>query len=695
MERIASDAYGHDLRQFDVITFAMPPVVASKFPTPVSIVAAPVAKGILIKTTIEAGYLHHKVNGFPYAAFVDGNIVRQHGLRMVSHFDLLPYTDDKTMKMLSAHCKYHDPLRTEGDPCEALRDIPLGVPTVSPGPRSRKATQLNLLPNRHLTEDEQGTSAKFPEVKGDGAVVEDIAEAAWTQTVRPFDVDDADRLGIDTPALVVLNDFLNRVVNRLVQDTDESYGNLSPELDGEIARSKEMLQVSLEIQTGAAQLHTLPRYGYCGPWGAHNLGSFAQTNHPDHTLLQIDVESAPGFVENVAARAYVGRMVTPVAEAQAHCLGITEETAWNLSDFILHSAEAFLAAADNRLSDPNAATEEVMQRTVRQLNAGISVQDGALSIDSLAHYVYTDQEGNQHLWFTPGDLWNNRHLTDTEQGATASFPEVTGDGAAATDLARSFDLTSVVTAQQARYANPPLPAPSPEPPTAQSSDHQPRITSTTVPIASRVTPSTTPTPTPVAPQPTHSVASRDSDGAGFKRHHTEVDNIYPVGETCVHARCAHTHNGNDLAEPPNGSVQYHEPTSDLPPPTPRSLTKEEQQRSRSHREANKGSCGQAMPERNREEMRLDPQNVGQGTSEGNDKPKPIDYGGIVLYCRMIGCDRLATTRDQRCCYCCGGSAGCFPFPMEPPATYVYPAPGPHGGTCHVGMPGDDENGRGF
>jgi hypothetical protein len=39
-------AHGYDLRQFDVITFAMPPVVASTFPTPVSIVAAPVAKGI-------------------------------------------------------------------------------------------------------------------------------------------------------------------------------------------------------------------------------------------------------------------------------------------------------------------------------------------------------------------------------------------------------------------------------------------------------------------------------------------------------------------------------------------------------------------------------------------------------------------------------------------------------------------------
>ena len=50
------DEHGYDLRQFDVTTFAMPPVVATKFPTPVSIIAAHVAKGIFIKMPIVAGY---------------------------------------------------------------------------------------------------------------------------------------------------------------------------------------------------------------------------------------------------------------------------------------------------------------------------------------------------------------------------------------------------------------------------------------------------------------------------------------------------------------------------------------------------------------------------------------------------------------------------------------------------------------
>ena len=123
---VLGDEYGFDLRQADVITFAMPPIVATKFPTPVSIIAAPVAKGLFISTLIAAGYhepdsirlhrkpdltypLHHKANGLPYVAFVDDKLVRQRGLRMISHFDLLPYTDDKAMKMLSTQWKYHDP----------------------------------------------------------------------------------------------------------------------------------------------------------------------------------------------------------------------------------------------------------------------------------------------------------------------------------------------------------------------------------------------------------------------------------------------------------------------------------------------------------------------------------------------------------------------------------------------------------
>ena len=69
--------------------------------------------------------------------------------------------------------------------------------------------------------------------------------------------------------------------------------------------------------------------------------------------------------------------------------------------------------------------------------------------DTLPRYAYHDQEGIQHLWFVQDDHGSNRHLTDTEQGTTAAFPEVTGDGTVLIDL-ENVDLGTVVTAQQAR-----------------------------------------------------------------------------------------------------------------------------------------------------------------------------------------------------------------------------------------------------
>ena len=115
-----------DLRQADVITFAMPTIVATQFPTPVSIVAAPVAKGLLIGTNIAASYheqdsivlhqqpnlaysLHNQANGIPYVALIDDKIVQERKLRMISHVDLTPYTDEKAMKILSNQWKFHDP----------------------------------------------------------------------------------------------------------------------------------------------------------------------------------------------------------------------------------------------------------------------------------------------------------------------------------------------------------------------------------------------------------------------------------------------------------------------------------------------------------------------------------------------------------------------------------------------------------
>ena len=163
----------------------------------------------------------------------------------------------------------------------------------------------------------------------------------------------------------------------------------------------------------------------------------------------------------------------------------------------------------------------------------------------------------------------------------------------------------------------------------------------------------------------------------LNRRHMELGNVYPVGGTNVTTQGTHTYYGNDSATYPSESIEsFHEPTPSLPPPTPRSLTKKEQQRSRSHREANKGSYGQAMrraallhapgqrphrplPERTPEEQRTEPQMGGAGSCEGDVRPKPTkDRRTIIsynLFCRSVGCHRQATTVDGRCCYRCVNS----------------------------------------
>ena len=98
----------------------------TQFSTPVSIVAAPVAKGLLIGTNIAASFheqdsivlhqqptleysLHNQANGIPVVALIDDKIVQARKLRMISHVDLTPYTDEKAMKTLSNQWKFHDP----------------------------------------------------------------------------------------------------------------------------------------------------------------------------------------------------------------------------------------------------------------------------------------------------------------------------------------------------------------------------------------------------------------------------------------------------------------------------------------------------------------------------------------------------------------------------------------------------------
>ena len=96
----------------------------------------------------------------------------------------------------------------------------------------------------------------------------------------------------------------------------------------------------------------------------------------------------------------------------------------------MRKAEEFVSAADAALTCPSPKTDAEKRRTLRRLHECISVQQGIVHVTALSSYAYHDTDGVQHLWFVPDDHECDRHLSETEQGTTAAFPEVTGDGAA-------------------------------------------------------------------------------------------------------------------------------------------------------------------------------------------------------------------------------------------------------------------------
>ena len=251
--------------------------------------------------------------------------------------------------------------------------------------------------SRHLTDTEQGITSKFPEVKGDGAMRMDDAEIddTFKLTVRPFGADDVGRLRVNMTMMAVLNDFIFHAVNRLMYGSDELYGDPSPELAADVERSRGVLQVALRIQAGAAGLNLLERYGYQGPWGAHDPGT--TTTDPFLALVEVDITPGPGIIEDTCARTYVGRTVIPTTDAQAHAAGLTIETARNLSSYLMLTAGEFVEAANAALTRPSPTTDAEKRRTLRRMHECISVQEGVMHYTALAAYAYHDAEGTQQF----------------------------------------------------------------------------------------------------------------------------------------------------------------------------------------------------------------------------------------------------------------------------------------------------------
>ena len=77
---------------------------------------------------------------------------------------------------------------------------------------------------------------------------------------------------------------------------------------------------------------------------------------------------------------------------------------------------------------PSLTTAAKKRRAIQQLHDVIAVQEGTLHFTALTSYEYRGADGALHHWFVLDDHEDDRHLSATEQGTTAAFPEVTGDG---------------------------------------------------------------------------------------------------------------------------------------------------------------------------------------------------------------------------------------------------------------------------
>ena len=175
----------------------------------------------------------------------------------------------------------------------ALPPIPVTSSSCATISVTEKAASLSTrCANRHLTEDEQGISAAFLEVKGDGAMpaTAPASEYVHHRDEPELNADDATRLGIGLTTPTTLTDFQRRSTLEHMLAMDARYDNPFSELDREAERAQEKMSAGLKGLSGEAPLTTLARHGYQDPtensmWDDHEHGKTG-TNGADNQTYE-------------------------------------------------------------------------------------------------------------------------------------------------------------------------------------------------------------------------------------------------------------------------------------------------------------------------------------------------------------------------------------------------------------------------
>ena len=323
-------------------------------------------------------------------------------------------------------------------PTEALMSPPI--------PDSRPSSAQPLSTNRHLTEDEQGTSSKFPEVKGDGALpaapdlrlgqgteggngthghegtngtsdhYEPATAPSSTDRPRPEHmVNAAEPVGRgvmiragggagspvsdESPTRSLAHVSANKKASPTAQDShEETAGQLGPANDGEPSESPSTLVsaapedalLGTPYTTGTCRSRAEPPVSYAGST-AHALDLTprpcdASRSPPSRRRIDNEHEAST-FRTGVGDGAPEAPNLRPEEDTdQASNSAANHGSTSTLADFNRKAVDAYDTAMKAAYNNPSSELDLAARQALEQMLAGIKVHNGAATLSSLARY---------------------------------------------------------------------------------------------------------------------------------------------------------------------------------------------------------------------------------------------------------------------------------------------------------------------
>ena len=290
--------------------------------------------------------------------------------------------------------------------------------------------------SRHLTDIEQGTTAAFPEVTGDGAGRSNLSEVNLASFVT---AQQARSLGITPATAAKLKAFLQwsldrhtAAVFRHADDPDAGHGT-------ELYAFCNLAHTALDVAHGRMPLWALGKY--TNPL----YDTTEQLFTPEEISLaqpHFDVKVANYLIRSPGEPADLSRFDSRITEQQARRIGITMDTAAKLSALIDDASERRAVATEAYANGQSTAATELKQSLCLR-TAGVNVACGQAPLSTLASYRQASGCGER--------LFNSSEITRARIWSIIRHP-------ATPPAAPRQSLTPTASLRQAERAGAPPPS---------------------------------------------------------------------------------------------------------------------------------------------------------------------------------------------------------------------------------------------